>query len=114
MAEILYGKTNPSGKLPFSWEVKWEDCLAYGNYPTQEDNGKNVYQEGVFLGYRGFDSKNIVPLFPFGYGLSYSSFTFSDLKITTAPNGDVSARFSVRNNSKTTGDETAPALYPSS
>jgi beta-glucosidase len=107
VAEILFGKTNPSGRLPFSWEKKWEDSPAYGNYPTQENHGKNDYQEGVFLGYRWFDSKNIAPLFPFGFGLSYSSFLYSGLQITEASNGDVAATFSIQNTSQTPGCDVA-------
>jgi beta-glucosidase len=82
IAEILFGRTNPSGKLPFSWERKWEDCAAFGNYPEYGGPRNNTYKEGVFLGYRWFDAKGIAPLFPFGFGLSYTSFSYSDLKMT--------------------------------
>jgi beta-glucosidase len=83
LAEILFGDVNPSGKLPFSWEQRWEDCAAYGNYPTAQDPTSNTYKEGVFLGYRWFDAKGIEPLFPFGHGLSYTTFRFSDLKVSS-------------------------------
>ena len=82
VAEILFGKTNPSGRLPFSWEKRWEDCAAYGHYPSLSDKlPNNDYTEGVFLGYRWFDSKRIRPLFPFGFGLSYTTFEFSSMKV---------------------------------
>ena len=84
LAEILFGDVNPSGKLPFSWEKRWEDCAAYGNYPTAQNPLANTYKEGVFLGYRWFDAKGIEPLFPFGHGLSYTTFCFSDLRISPA------------------------------
>jgi beta-glucosidase len=82
IAEILFGRTNPSGKLPFSWERRWEDCAAFGNYPEYGGPRNNTYKEGVFLGYRWFDAKGIAPLFPFGFGLSYTLFSYSDLKMT--------------------------------
>ena len=83
IAEILFGKTNPSGKLPFSWEKKWEDCAAYGNYPEYSKKPyTNDYKEGVFLGYRWFDKKGIAPLFPFGFGMSYTSFSYSGLQVS--------------------------------
>ena len=61
LSEILFGKLSPSGKLPFSWEKRWEDSAAYGNYPTKEHPHSNTYKEGVLLGYRWFDAKNIAP-----------------------------------------------------
>ena len=57
IAEILFGQTNPSGKLPFCWEKQWEDSAAFGNYPTAQNPGANTYKEGVFLGYRWFDAR---------------------------------------------------------
>ena len=77
---IVFGTINPSGKLPFSWEKRWEDSAAYGNYPNSDHPKSNTYKEGVFLGYRWFDAKDREPLFPFGFGLSYTEFAFSDLK----------------------------------
>ena len=50
LAEILFGRTNPSGKLPFSWEKRWEDCAAYGNYPDKEHPKTNTYKEGRVSG----------------------------------------------------------------
>lgn len=77
LAEILFGDVNPSGKLPFSWEKRWEDCAAYGHYPEEKFGRVNEYKEGVLAGYRWFDARNIEPLFPFGYGLSYTKFSFA-------------------------------------
>jgi beta-glucosidase len=109
IAEILFGRTNPSGKLPFSWERKWEDCAAYGNYPEYGGPRNNTYKEGVFLGYRWFDTKGIAPLFPFGFGLSYTSFSYSDLKMTkTGGLGDdatYTATLVVRNTGMRAGSE---------
>jgi len=79
LADIILGEVNPLGKLPTTFIKKWEDSPAYGNYPEKE--GEVHYEEGIFVGYRHFDKRNIEPLFPFGYGLSYTTFKYSDLKI---------------------------------
>ena len=107
LAEILFGKTNPSGKLVFSWEKKWEDSPTHDTYPTKENGYKNTYTEGVFVGYRGYDARNIEPLFPFGFGLSYTTFVYSNLQVTPGANGDLAATFSMKNTGKIAGDEVA-------
>ena len=105
-AEVLFGKTNPSGKLAFSWEKRWEDSAAYGNYPTKENPRSNTYKEGVFLGYRWFDSKNLEPLFPFGQGLSYTTFEYSDLKLSDPDSdGNITATATIKNTGKVAGAE---------
>ncbi len=106
LAEIIFGKTNPSGKLPFSWEKRWEDCAAYGNFPDKEHPKANTYKEGVFLGYRWFDAKNKEPLFPFGFGLSYTTFALSDLKAARGNGADeVQISMSVQNTGSRAGAE---------
>ncbi len=78
LAAILFGDANPSGKLPLTLPKKYEDSPAAANYP-----GKNLevkYAEGIYVGYRYFDTKNVEPQFPFGFGLSYTKFEYSDLK----------------------------------
>jgi beta-glucosidase len=105
LAEILLGKTNPSGKLPFSWEKRWEDSAAFGNYPDREHPRSNSYKEGVFLGYRWFDEKDNEPLFPFGFGLSYTHFALSQMTATNHKGGDVSVSVSVRNTGARPGAE---------
>lgn len=68
-ADILFGRINPSGKLPLTYPRRYADCPTYGNFPGE---GEDVwYGEGVFVGYRWFDKRKIKPLFPFGHGLSY-------------------------------------------
>jgi len=79
IADILFGDVNPSGKLPTTFPKRLEDTPAYTNYPGE--NGKVLYGEGIFVGYRYYDKKKIEPLFPFGHGLSYTSFEYSDLEI---------------------------------
>lgn len=81
LAEILFGITNPSGKLPASFEKKWEDNPTYANYYTNNGPAGVKYNEGVFIGYRYYDSENVEPLFPFGFGLSYTTFDYSNLAI---------------------------------
>jgi len=85
LGEILFGDTNPSGKLPFTFEKRFQDNPAYPNYPSSDGGVTAVYAEGLFMGYRGFDKYDIVPQFPYGYGLSYTTFSYSDLDVT--PNG---------------------------
>lgn len=80
IVDVLFGQVNPSGKLPITFPNKWEDSPAYDNYPGED--GIVHYKEGIFVGYRHFDKENIEPLFPFGYGLSYTKFSYSDIKIT--------------------------------
>jgi beta-glucosidase len=80
VAEILLGETNPSGKLPITFPIRWEDCSAYPYY--MKDDSITRYDDGIFVGYRHFEKYNIKPLFPFGYGLSYTTFELSDLKLS--------------------------------
>lgn len=79
LAEVLFGKVNPSGRLPETFPVKHTDCSAHciGEFP----GGESVdYKEGIFVGYRYYDTENVSVLFPFGYGLSYTEFEMSDMK----------------------------------
>ena len=83
LAAILFGEANPSGKLPVSLPKKFEDSPAYGHYPGE--NLKVDYAEGIYVGYRYYDTKNVEPAFPFGFGLSYTTFEYSDLKVMRSP-----------------------------
>ena len=80
------------------------DSAAYGNYPTAASPATNSYKEGVFLGYRWFDNKEIEPLFPFGHGLSYTSFEISSAK-TTGGSDDLEFTVIVRNTGARSGSE---------
>lgn len=77
--DLLYGECNPSGKLAESWPVKVEDNPSYLNFPGEE--GRVEYHEGIFIGYRYYDKKAMAVQYPFGHGLSYTTFQYSDLKI---------------------------------
>lgn len=81
LANILSGKVNPSAKLPFTLEKKWEDSPSAGNYDETRKEKKIYYNEGIFVGYRGFDKNEIEPLFPFGYGLSYTTFAYNNMTV---------------------------------
>ena len=76
ITEVLTGAVNPSGRLPFTFPKKLSDSPAHsvGEYPGDDENVH--YNEGILVGYRWFDTKQIDPLFPFGYGLSYTTFEF--------------------------------------
>jgi beta-glucosidase len=108
IADILFGEVNPSGKLSTTFLKKWEDSPAYGNFPGAK--GIVEYKEGVFVGYRYFDTKNVEPLFPFGHGLSYTTFEYGDLKISPEKmkaEGTVRVQFSIKNTGKIAGAEVA-------
>ncbi len=109
LARILTGKVNPSGKLPISFIKDWKDSSAYGFYPGTNDHV--AYGEGVFVGYRFLDRVGKAPEFPFGFGLSYSTFALSRMQTGVVDSSTQSARvtvkFDVTNTSKTAGDEIA-------
>jgi beta-glucosidase len=86
VADVLFGDVNPSGKLPFSYVNEMKESPAYGNYPGENLHMK--YAEGIYVGYRYFDKHGIAPQYPFGYGLSYTNFGYSDLKIKIGPIGE--------------------------
>ena len=86
LASVLAGDVNPSGKLPFTWYARLEDCGAHatGSYPGTWRDGHQIideaYKEDIFVGYRWTDKQHIKPLYPFGYGLSYTTFKVSNLR----------------------------------
>lgn len=83
LARILSGAVNPSGRLPFTWERRWEDAPAFGNYDETRDERKVHYREGIFTGYRGYDERGVKPLFPFGFGLSYTRFDYTEPEVVS-------------------------------
>lgn len=106
LAEILFGATNPSGRLPVTFERKAEDNPTFHNYYPQNGN-KIDYKEGVFVGYRGYEKSNVKPLFPFGYGLSYTSFSYRDLKVLEVDRQNVQVSFEVKNTGTRDGADVA-------
>ncbi len=112
LAEITFGQVNPSGRLPISFERRESDNPSYASYYPGPDGKKVVYKEGIFVGYRGYEHNGTEPLFPFGYGLSYTSFTYSNLSITESPANSGSGHayqvsFDVANTGQRDGSEVA-------
>jgi beta-glucosidase len=87
IADVLYGKVNPSGRLAETYPLKLVDTPAYINFPGE--NGEIRYGEGIFIGYRYYDAKEIPVQFPFGYGMSYTTFVFKNPKVSAANFRDV-------------------------
>ena len=115
IADVLLGAAEPGGRLPQSFPVRWADNPTQSQdaeiYPGKA--GRVRYEEGVFTGYRHYDKTGIVPLFPFGFGLSYSEFTLGDLSIDDArfeAEGAVVATVTVTNTGKRRGS-TVVQLY---
>ena len=110
LAQLLFGDFSPSGKLPVSFERRWEDSAVFDSYYPQGDTKRVAYKEGVFLGYRHFDKSSTKPLFPFGYGLSYTKFKYSNLTVSpdVIKEGDkVTVSFDVTNTGEREGSEVA-------
>jgi beta-glucosidase len=102
LMDVLTGVVNPSGKLPFTIAKRWEDYPAYGNFPGA--NGEMEYKEGIMVGYRHFDTHHVEPLYPFGFGLSYTQFALSNMKIKKNK-GVYEVSVNVQNTGSTTGAE---------
>jgi beta-glucosidase len=89
LADLLTGEADPSGRLPISWDRRINDDPTFANYyyndPVHVD--RIVYREGVFVGYRGFEHAGVKPLYPFGFGLSYTSFKYSGLSVSPVAGG---------------------------
>lgn len=106
LAEILFGNVNPSGRLPVTFERRWEDNPVHESYYPSDGTKRVEYKEGVFVGYRGYEHNGTKPLFPFGYGLSYTTFAYRNLSVARAGNS-VSVSFNITNTGKREGDEVA-------
>lgn len=102
-ANILLGDVNPSGKMPITLPSKLSDVAAIqlDDYNAQT----SFYKEGVFIGYRWFEQQKIAPLFPFGHGLSYTSFSYQNLAVMPQPNGEVVVTLDVKNTGTREGKE---------
>jgi len=113
-ANILLGKTNPAGRLPFTWAKRLQDYPATDPaHPERSAKGidkKTTFSEGVHVGYRWFDKQKIAPLFPFGFGMSYTTFAYSGLKVAPGKDGGLDVNFELRNTGGVAGDE-VPQVY---
>ena len=110
LARVLFGDVNPSGKLACTYPKQLMDSPAHalGTYPGTD--GTLFYKEGLLVGYRWFDTKGIEPLFPFGYGLSYTHFEYSGLKLVSGTNSQdavITAEFEIANTGERAGAEVA-------
>lgn len=106
VADILFGAVNPSGKLTTSFPRAIEDIPGYLTYPGE--NGEHVYSEGLFVGYRSYDTRRTDMLFPFGHGIGYSAFEYRDLVLDKAELGDgetLTVSFTVANVGECDGSE---------
>lgn len=116
-AALLLGEENPSGKLPITFPVNESDWATYGDsemYPGVAVSGQaygyqQEYKEGTYVGYRSFDKRGKAPLFPFGHGLSYTTFAYSDIKMQSDGTG-IHVTFSISNTGQVTGTE-VPQVY---
>jgi beta-glucosidase len=107
LAQLLFGEFNPSGRLPISIERRWEDNAAHDSYYPKAGSKKVEYSEGIFIGYRHFDKSTTKPLFPFGYGLSYTTFAYKNLSISSPSPDQVGVTFDVTNNGARAGADVA-------
>jgi beta-glucosidase len=105
LAEILFGESNPSGHLPATFERRWEDNPTHDHYYPEPRSNRIVYKEGIFVGYRGFEQNHTKPLFPFGFGLSYTTFQYANLAVKAGPSvpADFQVSFDVTNAGKLAG-----------
>jgi beta-glucosidase len=111
--DVLQGVVSPAGRLPFTWAQRLQDYPATDpRYPERglRQDGEVNYSEGIDIGYRWFDRQGVAPLYPFGHGLSYSSFAYSKLFSQRARDGGVNVRFQVRNTGTVASDE-VPQVY---
>lgn len=113
-ANLLSGKANPAGRLPFTWGKRLEDYPA--TTPSHQERsahgakGITTFTEGVNVGYRWFDKQKTTPLFPFGFGLSYTRFAYSGLKLESATDGGLDVSFQIKNTGSAAGEE-VPQVY---
>lgn len=113
-ANLLLGKVSPAGRLPVTWGKRLTDYAATDPQHPERSykgvDGKTTYSEGVNVGYRWFDKENIDPLFPFGYGLSYTTFEYSGLKMAKADDGGLDVTVDIKNTGNMDSDE-VPQVY---
>ena len=120
IADVLSGKVNPSGKLATTFPVYYEDVPSAKNFPGKEFPGKATagmfgqkkipaevtYEEGIYVGYRYYNTFNVKPAYEFGYGLSYTNFTYSNLKLSASTfTNNITATVTITNTGKVAGKE---------
>lgn len=106
LSDVLFGDVDPSGRLPTTFPKRIQDNPTQLNFPGE--NGKVYYGEGIFVGYRYYDEKGIEPLFPFGYGLSYTTFVYDELRLSAdrySPGDEIQVQVDVTNTGARAGQE---------
>ncbi|MGH9508045.1 MAG: glycoside hydrolase family 3 C-terminal domain-containing protein, partial [Terriglobales bacterium] len=113
-ARLLLGRADPSGRLPFTWARQLQQYVSHDPAHPERSSagvgGVTRYSEGIFVGYRWFEQQGMVPLFPFGFGLAYTRFQYSRLRVLPAPGGGLEARLTVRNRGAVSGTA-VPQVY---
>ena len=109
LVNVLSGKVCPSGRLPITFAKQYEDYpyVKYGKEAYPGVDKQVYYKEDVFVGYRGFEKDKKKPLFPFGFGLSYTTFSYDDVKVAKDANGNISVAVTVTNTGSCAGKEVA-------
>ena len=111
ISDVLFGDVDPGGRLPTTFPKRLVDNPAYLNYPGE--NGRVLYGEGLFVGYRYYDARGIEPLFPFGHGLSYTRFEYANLQLSTAelsPDQPLSLSLDVTNVGEPAGSDVVQSM----
>jgi beta-glucosidase len=113
-ANILLGRNSPAGRMPFTWAERLVQYVshdpAHPERSSEGVDGKTAFSEGIFVGYRWFDAQKIEPLFPFGFGLSYTTFEYSGMKVANAKDGGLDVSFRLLNSGSVASDE-VPQVY---
>jgi beta-glucosidase len=113
-ANVLLGRNSPAGRLPFTWAERLDQYVSHDPaHPERSSDGvkgKTTFSEGILVGYRWFDAQKIQPLFPFGFGLSYTTFEYSALKVASAKDGGLDVSFRLHNSGAVASDE-VPQVY---
>ncbi len=113
-ANVLLGRKSPAGRLPFTWAERLDQYVSHDpGHPERSSDGvdgKSAFSEGILVGYRWFDAQKIEPLFPFGFGLSYTKFEYFGLKVENAKDGGLDVSFRLRNSGTVASDE-VPQVY---
>ena len=105
LADLIFGEINPSGKLPTTFPVQIEDTPAFDYYPGK--NSQMNYEEKLLIGHRWYERKGKKPLFPFGFGLSFTKFSFSDLEVIKKDDLNINCKFRIKNFGEMDGHEVA-------
>ncbi len=105
VVDLLLGHENPSGKLAETWPLALEDTPAYEDFPGMRE--EVLYKESLYVGYRYYDSYEKPVLFPFGYGMSYSTFAYSDFKVSVGEDEKINISYTIKNTGSVAGKETS-------